>query len=146
MKLLVPLFCTLLAAASAFRPPSKPSLFGVDIDIHTRTSSVRSTRTQLFYEINRDPPNDSNHNVWSVLANTEKWMSSTLASDSPAGNPLSRKEVSYVCETSGDPAMIVANMFRKLKEFRQMGEHHGSIQEDLIDKDGMYVCRVGRVD
>jgi hypothetical protein len=138
MKLSLPLFC-ILVTASAFTPSNKP-LFGVDtIHIHTSTHTHRSTRTRLFYEVNRDPPNDSNHNVWSVLANTEKWMSSTLSSESPAGNenPLSRKEVSYVCETSNDPAMIVANMFRKLKEFRQMGEQHGSNQEDSIDQDGM---------
>jgi hypothetical protein len=138
MKLSLPLFC-ILVAASAFTPSNKP-LFGVDNPTPTSTHRVRSTRgTRLFYEVNRDPPNDSNHNVWSVLANTEKWMSSTLSSESPAGNgnPLSRKEVSYVCETSNDPAMIVANMFRKLKEFRQMGEQHGSNQEDSIDQDGM---------
>jgi hypothetical protein len=141
MKVSLPLFC-ILAAASAFTPSTKP-VFGVDIHTHTHTHThrVRSTRTRLFYEVNSDPPNDSNHhNVWSVLANTEKWMSSTLSnsSEGPAGNgnPLSRKEVSYVCETSGDPAMIVANMFRKLKEFREMGEQHGSNQEDSIDQDG----------
>ena len=138
----LPLFC-ILTAASAFTPSTKP-LFGVEKNIHSSHHdahrAVRSTRTRLFYEINSDPPNDANsHNVWSILANTEKWMSSTLsASESPSGNgnPLSRKEVSYVCETSGDPAMIVANMFRKLKEFRQLGEQHGTNQEDSIDQDG----------
>jgi hypothetical protein len=139
MKVSLPLFC-ILAATSAFTPSNNKPLFGVDtIHIHTSTNIHRSTRTRLFYEVNHDPPNDSNHNVWSVLANTEKWMSSTLSTESPTGNgnPLSRKEVSYVCETSHDPAMIVANMFRKLKEFRQLGEQHGSNQEDAIDQDGM---------
>jgi hypothetical protein len=71
-----------------------------------------------------------------VLADTEKWMSMTLKDASDAGNPLSRKEVSYVCETSNDSAMILANVFRKLKEFRLLGEKHGSTQESLIDTEG----------
>jgi len=95
----------------------------------------KSTSTRLFYDIQRDPqPND---NVWSILSNTEKWISNTLA-DAQSGNnnPLSRKEVSYVCETSQDPAMILANVFRKVKEARQLGESHAQDQEDLIDQLG----------
>lgn len=98
----------------------------------TRTASIPS---RLFYDIQRDPhPND---NVWSILANTEKWISNTLA-DSQTGknNPLVRKEVSYVCETSSDPAMILANIFRRVKEARQMGQSHGQDQEELIDQHG----------
>ena len=96
-------------------------------------SSFSSTR--LFYDIQRDPhPND---NVWSVLSNTEKWISTTLAeSQTGPNNPLSRKEVSYVCETSNDPAMILANIFRKVKEARQLGESHAEEQEELIDQHG----------
>ena len=93
-------------------------------------NSVGSSKTKLFYDIQRDPPNE---NVWSVLANTEKWISSTLQETQQGGNPLSRKEVSYVCETSQDPAMVLANIFRKVKEARQLGESHGQEQEDLVD-------------
>jgi len=98
------------------------------------TSASRSTR--LFYDIQRDPPNE---NVWSILANTERWIASTLKdADEKSGpqgtNPLSRKEVSYVCETSQDPAMILANIFRKLKEARQLGETHGQEQEELAQE------------
>jgi len=99
------------------------------------SSSSSSSTTRLFYDIQRDPqPND---NVWSILSNTEKWISTTLA-ESQAGNsnPLSRKEVSYVCETSKDPAMILANIFRKVKEARQVGESHAQDQEELVDEHG----------
>jgi hypothetical protein len=93
--------------------------------------------TRLYYDIQRDPPND---NVWSVLANTEKWIASTLKnaeeSSNSGTNPLSRKEVSYVCETSQDPALILANIFRKLKEARQLGETHGQEQEELAHEQG----------
>merc|ERR1711933_76 len=95
------------------------------------TSTSRSSR--LYYDIQRDPqPND---NVWSILSNTEKWISNTLdKAQSGNSNPLSRKEVSYVCETSKDPAMILANIFRKVKEARQLGESHAQDQEELIDE------------
>jgi hypothetical protein len=94
-----------------------------------------SKSTRLFYDIQRDPqPND---NVWSILSNTEKWISNTLNSAQIGdNNPLSRKEVSYVCETSKDPAIILANIFRKIKEARQLGESHAQDQEELIDEHG----------
>lgn len=107
----------------------------------------------VMYDNSRDPPNDkpgrrrsgsgsgssSNPiNAWTVLSNTEQWISKTLldsnaaassSSSSSSGgigqNPYSRKEVSYVCEASGESAIIVANLFRRLKEAREMGECHG---------------------
>jgi hypothetical protein len=103
--------------------------------LKSSSATPKSTSTRLFYDIQRDPqPND---NVWSILSNTEKWISNTLA-DAQSGNnnPLSRKEVSYVCETSQDPAMILANIFRKVKEARQLGESHAQDQEELIDQLG----------
>ena len=100
------------------------------------TTTASKSRSRLYYDIQRDPqPSD---NVWAILSNTEKWISQTLA-DAQKGkkeNPLSRKEVSYVCETSKDPAMILANIFRKVKEARQLGESHGQDQEELIDEKG----------
>lgn len=95
-----------------------------------RRNAASQWKSKLFYDIQRDPPNDS---VWSVLANTERWISSTLQDAQQGGNPLSRKEVSYVCETSQDPAMVLANIFRKLKEARQLGEAHAQEQEELVD-------------
>ena len=92
-----------------------------------------SSPTKLFYDIQRDPPND---NVWSILANTERWISSTLQEAQLGGNPLSRKEVSYVCETSQDPALVLANIFRKLKEARLLGEGHAQEQEELAEASG----------
>ena len=102
-----------------------------------RTTTASNSRSRLYYDIQRDPqPSD---NVWAILSNTEKWISQTLADAQIKGkkeNPLSRKEVSYVCETSKDPAMILANIFRKVKEARQLGESHGQDQEELIDEKG----------
>lgn len=116
--------------ASAFTtPPSSP---------------LSLSTSRLFYDIQRDP---SNENVWSVLATTERWISDTLSdSKTDSGStPLSRKEVSYVCETSTDSAMVLANIFRKLKEARQLGETHGEEQEEYIqekNQDGGKSCLI----
>ena len=112
---------------------------GFVVPRHIATSTPSS---RLYYDVQRDPPNE---NVWSVLANTERWIASTLKESQSAttgNNPLSRKEVSYVCETSQDPAMILANIFRKLKEARQLGEQHGQEQEELAEQasEGKGVC------
>jgi len=110
-------------AVDAFVPKSRSAL------------APASKLTRLYYDIQRDPqPND---NVWSILSNTEKWISNTL-NEAQTGktNPLSRKEVSYVCETSKDPAMILANIFRRVKEARQLGESHAQDQEELIEEHG----------
>lgn len=117
------LFCSGAVIVDAFVPKS------------TSSSTSTSESTRLFYDIQRDPA--SNDNVWSILSNTEKWISNTLT-DAQTGNnnPLSRKEVSYVCETSKDAAMILANVFRKVKEARQTGESHAQDQESLIDEHG----------
>ena len=119
------LYLWMAATASAFTPAVKKN-------------TVPLSSTQLFYDIQRDPPNE---NVWSVLATTEKWIASTLQDAQKGGNPLSRKEVSYVCETSQDPAMLLANIFRKLKEARQLGETHAQEQEETVDESGAsFLC------
>jgi len=121
------LYCSASVTVKAFVLKPKSSL---------EAPKSKSTSTRLFYDIQRDPqPND---NVWSILSNTEKWISNTLADSRTESNsnPLSRKEVSYVCETSRDPAMILANIFRKVKEARQVGESHAQDQEELIDQHG----------
>jgi len=118
MKLSLPLSLLLASSVDAFSSSVNSA--------HSRTKS-----TQLYYDIQRDP---SDENVWSVLANTEKWIASTLSDAKAGATPLSRKEVSYVCETSTDPAMILANIFRKLKEARELGEAHAQEQEEFVDE------------
>jgi hypothetical protein len=40
-------------------------------------------------------------------------------------NPYVRKEVSYVCETGNDLAVVVAGIFLRIREARELGESHG---------------------
>ena len=127
------LYCSIVVDAFvSLKSPAGTAAAGT-----TRTTTASNSRSRLYYDIQRDPqPSD---NVWAILSNTEKWISQTLADAQIKGkkeNPLSRKEVSYVCETSKDPAMIIANIFRKVKEARQLGESHGQDQEELIDEKG----------
>lgn len=87
--------------------------------------------SELLYENARDGNPSPDSNVWSVLANTEKWISDTLSSsESGNGNPYSRKEVNYVCETNEESPMIAANMFKRLREARELGQRHGESEED----------------
>ena len=107
-----------------------------------RSSSISPSTTRLYYE---PAKSDHPYNVWNVLATTERWIQSTLAEANAnsrgTGNPWSRKEVSYVCETSTDLALILANIFRKLKEARQLGETHGQQQEELMEqRKGKVLC------
>lgn len=118
------------------------SVYGFLPTIVKFTTTKSYDNNRLYYDIQRDRsqgggPND-NTNIWSILSNTERWISQTLADakKDEKANPLSRKEVSYVCETSSDPAMILANIFRKTKEAREIGESHGQDQEALIDEKG----------
>jgi malonyl CoA-acyl carrier protein transacylase len=79
--------------------------------------------------------------MFTVLANTERWLSDTLAAsqtDGPSSsNPFTRKEVSYVCENSPEAAMIVAGTFRRLKEAREQGETHGQMEEERLMEKGV---------
>jgi len=88
----------------------------------------------LMYDSSNDPPNNdngsSNSNMWTVLATTERWLSNILGQTSAADNPYTRKEVSYVCEAQADEAMIIANIWRRLREARERGELHGQTEED----------------
>ena len=65
-------------------------------------------------------------NAWSILSHTERWIHSTLASQSSSSssNPYVRKEVSYVCEPTDSPVLLVAAVFRQLQEMRRLGETH----------------------
>jgi malonyl CoA-acyl carrier protein transacylase len=76
--------------------------------------------------------------MFTVLANTEKWLSETLASQEGQNNPFTRKEVSYVCENSAEAAMIVAGTFRRLREAREQGEAHGQVEEERLLEKGAF--------
>jgi len=103
--------------------------------------------SQLYYENSRESSSSSSDsaNVWTVLAHTEKWISETLAStETENGNPYSRKEVTYVCETQKDSPMIVANMFKRLREARELGENHGKSEEDrMVEQSKLLSSRIG---
>jgi hypothetical protein len=102
-----------------------------------------------------DGPNSQELNAWSVIATTERWISDTLKSSnqlasssaapsSPSlsvggNNPYARKEVSYYCETSRESSMIVAGIFRMLKEARERGEQHGIEEEIRADTVGRFM-------
>lgn len=96
----------------------------------------------LMYENARDGNQGSDSsNVWSVLAHTEKWISDTLASSETGnGNPYSRKEVNYVCETNEESPMIAANMFKRLREARELGQRHGESEVDRRVEQGTLLC------
>lgn len=90
------------------------------------------------YDSSGDPPSTPDFNSWTVLANTERWISATLSdsnsqsssSSNNNNNPYARKEVSYACEASSDSALIVATIFRRLKDVRELGERHGQDEEE----------------
>jgi len=121
---------TTISSAAAFAvltPFSKGRALNADANIATayRASLLRYENSQ-----DGNARSDSS-NVWSVLAHTETWISDTLAStETASGNPYSRKEVNYVCETSEESPMIAANMFRRLREAREIGQRHGVAEED----------------
>jgi hypothetical protein len=101
-----------------------------------------------------DSPNSPELNAWSVIASTERWIAETLKStnqmmssssssfsssmNAAGNNPYARKEVSYYCETSNESSMIVAGIFRMLKEARERGEAHGSDEEERAELLGMF--------
>jgi hypothetical protein len=102
------------------------------------TTSPNRAASLVMYDYSRDPPSSPELNAWQVLATTERWISSTLAAaDTGAGNPYSRKEVSYVCEPQRDASLIVAGIFRRLKESREEGESHGAAEEARAVDQGM---------
>jgi hypothetical protein len=95
------------------------------------------------YNSPSDPPGDIGHNAWSVLSSTEKWISSTLQTANTgapgANNPYARKEVTYVCENQSSGSMIVAGIFRRLKDAREMGETHGDAEMERAETLGVFV-------
>ena len=97
------------------------------------------------YDQRGDPPHKKKNaplNAWNVLADTEAWISATLQASHDAAqqqgrpNPYTRKEVSYVCETAVDQAMITAGIFRRLKEARWLGQRHGTTEKERAAQQG----------
>ena len=90
------------------------------------------------YDSTFDPPNnkkDDMNNIWKALASTEKWIDKALNGmnngQQTKDNPYSRKEVSYVCEPSGNMEEVVSSIFRRLKEGRETGDEHGNREKKL---------------
>jgi hypothetical protein len=114
---------------------------------------TRHYRQWSMYTNDQAPPAGPDHNAWTVLSHTEEWISKTLNSaNSNAGggnngnggknpnNPYARKEVSYVCENQTSSAMIVANLFKWLRDARKQGESHGEAEQERRTTLGMYCC------
>lgn len=150
--------------------PSSSSFAGIALRrLHRRPASSLSSSTTASYSNTRalwtmyhspsDPPHtnnnqflSNNHNAWTVLSNTERWIQETLdganrgvgssssSSDSIPNNTqrpataYARKPVSYVCEpptgssSSSSSVLVVANLFRHLKEARERGNLHVTTQ------------------
>ena len=108
------------------------------------SSSSATSYKWSMYNSPSDPPGDGTsgaHNAFSVLSNTEKWISSTLQTANSGGamaanNPYARKEVSYVCENQASGSMVVAGIFRQLKNAREQGETHGDTEMDRAEAQG----------
>ena len=136
----------LVTSASAFSslPPSFSS----------STTAKSHAGSALFYE--RDDSSDAsspkkkkptegnnnnkknNNNMFTVLSNTEKWLNEIVAKHSPY---VQKKSCQYVCEISHEDVMVVASLWRRLREARQLGEAHGLTQEGMmqlttVDEDG----------
>ncbi|KAL7466211.1 hypothetical protein ACHAXS_006501 [Conticribra weissflogii] len=158
MKILLHIL-TLLASADAYALyPRKSSILSLQ-PRRSQSSPLSRLSTALNYKDIADDDGHGQANVWSVLANTERWISDTLdksnqaakiknegmnsqqsASISSTDNPYARKEVSYVCETGDDLAVVVGGIFRRIREAREKGENHGKSVEQQIASagDGSY--------
>ena len=130
--------------SSTFTGVALPSL----TKTKTTSSSSSSSSSQhnlVMYDQRGDPPHKKKNaplNAWNVLADTEAWISATLQASHDAAqqqgrpNPYTRKEVSYVCETAVDQAMITAGIFRRLKEARWLGQRHGTTENERAAQQG----------
>jgi hypothetical protein len=139
----------LLLAASSAAAFSALSSFARRTPFSGVTQHSQHYQSQLptitMYDSSRESSSSPELNSWHVLASTERWISATLADqNSPKAsssnastnnnNPYTRKEVSYACESFVDSPMIVASIFRRLKEAREVGEKHAKAQLELKQK------------
>lgn len=135
---LVPVICAFSFQSSSFTG-TQPVAFRIS----SYSSSTASGRWTM-YDSPFDPPGSdtgsSPHNAWAVLSNTEKWISNTLqtanVNSDGANNPYARKEVSYICENQSNGSMIVAGIFRRLREIRECGEAHCEAEADRAAEQG----------
>ena len=142
-----------LTVVDAWSLPTRVSSFsGTALQTSVSASFHKNNNDLVMYDHRGDPPsNKNNHknnnnnqpplNAWNVLATTEAWISDTLQSATNAAtgeNPYSRKEVSYVCETADAQPMIVACMFRRLKEARLQGQRHGEFEQERAAEQGEF--------
>lgn len=119
----------------AFTSPIKPSdILNLNRKSHQYLSQAQriSRSLVILHDSSSDPPNENNGSVWSALANTERWISETLNRAGVKGksNPYSRKEVGYVCEYSDTMELVVAGIYRRLREVRELGENHAEIEKE----------------
>ena len=139
--------------AFSFRSSSftgAPSATFRDVNINNEYCNAKKSYNWGMYNSPSDPhpPGDQighSHNAWSVLASTEKWISSTLQTANTGGapganNPYARKEVTYVCENQSSGSMIVAGIFRRLKDARELGETHGDAEMERAETLGASSC------
>jgi len=100
----------------------------------------------IMYDESSGPPSSSSLDniILSSLSATDKWVQDTLArkngksvtKNAAKPNPYSRKEVSYVCETSESMEEIIEGIFRRLSEARKIAVRHGKKEEDLRSAQG----------
>jgi len=75
---------------------------------------------------------------WVALDHTENWISQTLAR-SPKGNPHDRKEVSYDCELNQHALGVIAGIFRRYKEARQLAQKYEYYEKRALAEDPNHV-------
>jgi hypothetical protein len=125
---------------SAFVKSSHPlPLVSSDSTLPSLTN--RRSSLVMYDDSNSKPSSDTSQTdiVWTTLSNTEKWIQKTLGVSSGAmssSNPYTRKEVAYVCETSDLLEEVVAGVFRRLREMREMGVGHGQAEQELSKTQG----------
>lgn len=70
----------------------------------------------------------------------EEQQSASSSSPPQRDNPYVRKEVSYVCETGNDLAVVVAGIFLRIREARELGESHGrDVEARLGELCGIFI-------
>lgn len=119
-----------LTVCISFAPSASDLIRNIRSSCVHQSSSPYSRRNGIVhYEPNSDQPEISfsdSSGVWTALAATEKWIVETLTTSGgvTGSNPYTRKEVSYVCEIAREPSMVVASLFRRVREARELGESH----------------------
>jgi len=109
-----------------------------------RSSRYGRQKGIVRYEPSSDQPEISysdSSGVWTALAATEKWIVQTLATSGGAtgsSNPYTRKEVNYVCEIARESSMVVASLFRRVREARELGESHAEADKAHSMDRGMF--------